>query len=61
MKHFKFGQCSVTIIDKSNHEARKERLKEPLERFFKEIKKGKKGNTNEFENQNTSIAKLQRH
>ena len=48
MKQFKFGRAKVTVIDKSCHESRKERLKKPLERFFKDIKK--EGQKNEFKN-----------
>ena len=48
MKQFRFGRATVTVIDQSCHESRKERLKEPLERFFKEVKK--KGKKHEFKN-----------
>ena len=59
MKQFNFGSAKVTVIDKSGHEARKQRLKEPLERFFKEIKK--EGAKNEFKNQTTDTQSFQRH
>ena len=31
------AKAIVSIIDKSNHEARKEKLKDPLKRFAKEL------------------------
>ena len=35
MQIYQFGNAKVTVIDKSGHEQREERLKEAIERFYK--------------------------
>lgn len=41
MTEYTFSNIKVKVIDKSNNEQRQKVLQDPLDRFYKAIKKGK--------------------